>query len=322
MYVAHVAMLVTTVIWGIATVVIKITLNYIPPLTFLMIRFLIVALVLLPFVLLELKKNPIDKHDFLNVALLGIFGQTSLAFIFLGINYSTALDSAIIGVITPLLAIAAGHYFFKERINNFVRAGVIIATIGTIFVMLEPIFTDGNAVRPVGQRLLGNFWLMLNNLMFLLYIVWSKFSLGENTAFIKKRFHFFHLKPMRKKYSSVQITTLSFYVGLITLVPLALLENTGFFGAINPNFNLANLPLNAVLGILYMALLSSIVAYCLFEWSLKTLTVADSAIYTYLTPLFTFPFAYLILKELPTEITLLGCVVIFIGVVIAEHKKS
>ncbi len=322
MYTAHAAMLLTTIIWGLAAVIIKITLAYIPPFTFLMIRFLTVCLVLLPFVLLELKRSPIDKRDIKNIAILGLFGQTSIALVFLGVNFSTAIDSAIMGIITPLLAIAAGHYFFKERINNFIRLGVLIATIGTLVVMVEPILTDGNPSHPVGQRLIGNMWLMIYNLAFLLYIIWSKFSLGENTNFIKKKVKFLHLKPMRKKYSSIHITTLSFYMGLITMIPLAILENIGFFGTLPTGYSLSALPLNAILGVLYMALFSSIVAYVLFEWSLKTLTMGDSAIYNYLTPLFTFPFAFVLIKELPTPITLLGCAIIFVGVVIAEHKKS
>jgi len=76
------------------------------------------------------------------------------------------------------------------------------------------------------------------------------------------------------------------------------------------------------MGILYMAIFSSIIAYTLYEWSLKVASVADTAFFNYLSPVFTLPFAYLLLSEIPTKINLIGAGIIGIGVLIAEQKKS
>jgi drug/metabolite transporter (DMT)-like permease len=71
-----------------------------------------------------------------------------------------------------------------------------------------------------------------------------------------------------------------------------------------------------------MALLSSIVAYMLFHWGLQKVEVTDAALFTYLSPLFAFPVAYILLKETPSPTTTIGALFIAIGIMIAEKHKS
>jgi len=71
-----------------------------------------------------------------------------------------------------------------------------------------------------------------------------------------------------------------------------------------------------------MALLSSIVAYGVYQWGLKYLEAQETAVYSYLGLLFNIPAAFLILGEIPTQQMAVGAVVIAVGVVIAEKFKS
>jgi drug/metabolite transporter (DMT)-like permease len=320
-YLSYIALLVVTIIWAAATPIIKSTLDYIPLFTFLFFMFFIVCILLLPFTIIELKKNPVDKKDFINFVLLGITSQTSILLIFAGLKYTSALDSAVISVIAPLLSVAAGHYFFKEKVNKYIKIGVILASLGTVLVVLEPIFTDHavNGIPPT-HRVLGNFLVVLYTLAFLMYIIWSKISLGQKSPVLKRTFSFIHLKPMTKKYSEITLSFVSFYIAFASFLPFALLENFGVFGPIN--FSFATVPTNALLGLLYMAVLSSIVAYTLFEWALKVSSVTDTAVFSYLSPIFTLPFAYMILGETPSPVVLIGSLIIGVGVVIAERRKS
>lgn len=324
---AYFALLLATAIWGGATVVIKITLDYIPPFAFLLYRFLLVAIVMLPVMVVELKKTSIDKRDLKNLVLLGIFGQAALAFIFLGIKYTTALDTAIIGTVAPLLTIAAGHFFYKEKISKIAQIGILIATFGMLIVVLEPVFESWThqitSIESGIKRIIGNIFVLLYSLSFTLYTLWSKLTMGKKSSSLSKTFKLIHIKPMHKVYSPTLHTTFSFYVGLAAIIPLAIFENLGYFG--NQAFVFSNLNATAIFGILYMAIFSSIVAYLAFEWGLKKAEVSDQALFGYLGPLFTLPFAYILLKEIPTTVNLIGAVIIAIGVVIAEktkHKKN
>ena len=314
---SYIAILVTTLIWGAAGPIIKYTLTYIPPLTFLFLRFLIVCIILLPYLFIELRRTKINKKDYLNFFLLGLFAQTSILLIFLGLKYTTALDAAIIGIMGPLLSIIAGYYFYKEKIDKNLKTGLVLSLIGTIFIVTEPAFT-GNGMVAIEHRIFGNLLILLYHFFWVIYIIWSKMSMGERSTLLKKTLSFVHLKPMTKKYSPTLITAITFYVGLFTLAPLAIIENYNS----TSYFDILSIDPRGLLGLLYMALLSSIVAYMCYQWALERLKVSTIAFFGYLGPIFTVPVAYILLGEIPNEIMLIGAVFIATGVYIAEKVTT
>ena len=314
------AIILTYIIWSAAGPVIKLTVEYIPVFTFLLFRFIIVCTILLPYVYVELKKNPIHKDDILKIIVLGIFSQASLALIFFGFKYTSAIEATVIGLLAPILSVYAGHYFYNEKVDTHVRTGLGIATLGTIFVALEPILSTQHITQSSSLRLFGNFLVVIYTLAFLMYILWSKMTMGNNSKPMKKTLRYFHMKPMKRHYSAALLTALTFYVGLATYIPLGILENNGVFGT--QIFTPEQFTIVPIAGVLYMALISSIVAYTAFEWGLSKVEVKDTAIFSYLQPVFTLPFAYILLRELPNQYTIVGGAIIALGVLIAESKKS
>ena len=316
----YLAVIASYLIWGGAGPVIKLTLQYIPPFTFLFLRLLIVCILVFPYTYYLLRSSSIAKKDYLKIVLLGIFSQTSLILIFLGYKYTTALEGVMVGMLGPVLSVAAGHYFYHEKADWHIRLGLGIAVLGTFFIAFEPLTQSGLTGIDAKQRLLGNLLIICYSLSFLLYIIWSKISLGLSSDATKKALKFIHIKPMKKHYSPLLLMSLSFYVGLISFLPMSLLEITGFFGPVN--FSFQNLSITPWLGILYMAILSSIAAYYLFEWGLTKIQIKDTAIFSYLHPVFALPFAYWLLRELPSTYMLIGAGIIAVGIAIAELEKS
>ncbi|MBI2414794.1 EamA family transporter [candidate division WWE3 bacterium] len=314
---AHLALLTATIIWAGAGPIIKLTLDYLPPFTFMVLRFVIVGAILLPYLLIALKRTPIDWADVPNIFWLGLFGQASIVLIFIGLKYTTAIDSSIINVLTPIATIAAGHYFYKERVNLVQKFGYGIATFGMLFIAIEPTLTTNGSLVPTHLRIFGNLLIVIYQLTWPAYIVLGKRMMGEKSDTTNKTFNYFHLHQMHKKYDSTLLTMLTFYVGLIVLIPFALWE---IFGINTPQQIILNFP--AILGLLYMAIFSSIVAYTLFEWGLTKIATSETAIYNYISPLFAIPIAMLFLGEKLSVLILCGMVVIATGVVIAEKYKS
>jgi drug/metabolite transporter (DMT)-like permease len=315
----NLAFLLVALIWGAAGPIIKYTLGFIPPFTLLFLRLLVVCIVLLPFAIYMLMGTKIAKKDYWNLFLLGVFSETALILCFVGLEYTNALDATIISIITGALTVYAGHYFYREKVNKRVNMGLLLTGIGTLVVILEPVFLSapqGAGAVSIGDRILGNVLTVIYNLTWVIYVIWSKMSMGENSKLLKKTLSFVHIRPMSKPYSPILITTLSMYVGLITFIPTMILENSGFFGQVN--FSLLAIDPRGIMGVLYLALLSSIVAYSLYQWALENGTVADSVFYGYLTPVFTFPVAFLLLGEIPTAVLMIGTVIIVSGVVMAE----
>jgi len=316
----YVFILITTIIWASAGPIIKYTLDYIPPLTFLFLRFLIACSVLLPYTIYEIQKVKVNPKDYFNFLLLGIFSQTSLALIFIALRYSTSIDNAVIGILGSILSVTAGSYFYKDKVNSYTKKGLLLASVGTLIVVLEPILSDGNSTK-ITERLFGNLLLLIYNVAWVAYVVWSKMSMGERSKLLKKTLSFVHLKPMTKTYPPTLITALTMFVGLFTIAPLAIIEMTGGFGN-TQYFNILEISRQSMLGILYMALLSSLAAYILYQKALEYVKVTDMAFFHYLSPLFTFPVAYLILGETPNQFVILGAFIIAIGVYIAEVRNS
>ncbi|MFC1756025.1 DMT family transporter [Patescibacteria group bacterium] len=314
------AIMIAYIIWAASGPVIKLTLQSVPPFTFLFLRLLIVCILILPYTWRLLKTNSIVKQDYLNIFILGLFSQSALILIFLGFKYTTALEATIIGMLGPILSVVAGHYFYHEKIDGHVKTGLILATLGTLFVAIEPILQPQGLTHEVGVRIMGNLFVVAYSLSFLLYVIWSKITLGINSDNIKRTLKLIHMKPMKKHYSPLLLMSLSFYVGFLTFIPMAVLEAGGYLG--NKPFSITSLTLTPILGIVFMAIFGSIVAYYLFEWSLEKIEVKDTALFSYLQPVFTLPFAYILLGEIPNEYMILGAAVIAVGVLIAEQKKS
>lgn len=316
----YILLIISTFLWAAAGPVIKNTLEYIPTLTFLFLRFLIVSIVLLPYTIYEIQKVKIHHKDYLNLILLGIFSQTSLGLIFIGLKYTTATDNAIIGILGSILSVIAGHYFYGEKIHKDLKIGLWLASLGTLVVVIEPLFSPSQNINIL-ERVFGNTLILIYNFFWVTYIVWSKMIMGERSKILEKTLSFIKIKPMTKEYPPTLLTAISMYVGLFTIAPMAMFEMMGFLGN-NQIFNLNQMGFEAIIGLLYMALLSSIVAYISYQKAIKLVKVSDIAFFHYLSPLFTLPVAYAVLGEIPNKFVIVGSIFIAIGVYIAEIKNN
>jgi len=316
--IAHLSILGAGIIWAAAGPIIKITLGYIPPATFLFLRFLIVAILLLPYTIYELLKTKINPKDYLNLFILGVLSQSSILLIFYAYEYSTVLDITIIGVMGAILSVYLGHYFYKEKLDIKLTIGLALASLGTLVIVLEPILSNHSMVLAIEKKLLGNLLAVVYNAAWIAFLIFSKMSMGEKSKELKKDLNIIHMEPMKYSYKPNLITSLSFYVGLVTIAPFAIWE---YFQTVG-SFTLATINPVGIFGLLYMALLSSIAAYMLYEYGLEYAKVSDTALYGYLQPLLTLPFAYYLVGEIPNIYMIIGGSIIAVGVVIAEARKS
>lgn len=289
---AVLALLLTSVIWGVAVPVIKLTLPSLPPFTFIFFRLIITSWIFLPFFFREHKKHPIDERDFPHLFLIGFFGITlNLGLLFLGLEKTSAIEGGLIGATTPILLLIAGWWFLKERINRKEKIGTSLALLGTLVIVFEPIFRGEFYGRAFSlDHTFGNILVLLGNLAWVAYTILSK--------------------EISKKYSALTITFFSMIIGLITFLPLSLIEVFVFQKV--PIFNPAS-----IIGLLYMAVLSLGAAYFLFEWGLRKLEACETGIFAYMQPVFIFPAAYLLLGETIPYILWPAILLTAIGVVIA-----
>jgi drug/metabolite transporter (DMT)-like permease len=288
---AYLALLTTSLIWGFAPPIIKYSLDFVTPIEFLFFRFLIVCLCIFPIFLVKLKKNPFKFKDLNLLILISLCGTSlTLGLLFWGLSLTTAVDSALIAAMCPLMIVVAGVIFLKETITKQEKYGLILAFLGTLIAVVSPLVNG----RVFTGSLWGNFLIFLSNITWVAYSILSK--------------------KVAHKYSSFNITALSFFVGLLTFTPLFFLTaSTNLISfLINPGFP----------GILYMSLLGSIIAYFTYTYGFSLIEASEATLFSYLQPLFSMPLAVLWLKEQISLAFIFGAVFITLGVFLTEWKPG
>jgi drug/metabolite transporter (DMT)-like permease len=290
---AYSYLLFVTLIWGAASVVIKLTLNGFNPLTFLTYRFFISTVI--AFTALKgIKKLFTDKKVLIASVIYSLFSTSiALGFLFLGLEKTTVLNLSLITLISPLLIEFAGVHFLNEHLTKKEKIGSLIAFAGTILTILEPIIESRANV--------GSFE---GNLLILLYM-------GADIASV-----IILKKLLRDHISPTALANFSFVIGFVSILPIALLQ----IGFINFITTLSDTPIYYHLGVWYMAIVSGTIAYALRNRAQKTIEVGEAALFAYLTSLVSVPLAVLILSEKITLLYTFGGIIIVFGVFIAEYK--
>ncbi|OGG02985.1 hypothetical protein A2W14_04360 [Candidatus Gottesmanbacteria bacterium RBG_16_37_8] len=280
------ALIVANIIWGAASPIFKFALQNISPFTLAFIRFYGAALILLPLAYPYLK---IHKKDYLKIFWLSFFGVTvNISFFFLGLKYAPSINAPIIASSGPIFIYLFSIFLLKEKPHFKVLLGLIVSLIG-VFVIIGQPFLEGN----IDGQLIGNLFLILATLGSVGHIIISK--------------------EIVHNYQATTIAFWSFLIGTITFLPFFIWE----IMAGNNNYALDH---RGVIGIVFGIFLSSALAYTLFEYGIKYINAQDVGIFTYIDPLAAILIAAPLLGEHITSIYLLGAILVFGGIFIAEGR--
>ncbi|MBI3397116.1 DMT family transporter [Candidatus Woesebacteria bacterium] len=293
---AYFELFLTTLLWGIATPVIKFTLAGFTPLLFLTYRFGISSVVAISIEARNGFKFLKNKNTLLFLIVYGFLVSTvTLGLLFLGFDKTTAIDGTLITGTAPIFITIFGSIVLKEHVTLREKVGIVIAFVGTLITIIEPIlkFNDGHGALE------GNILVLMSVLV------------GAFTTIMTK-------KLLRENVSPITISNVSFIVGFLSLLPITL----KYYSPAILISTLTGSSWPYILGLLYMALISGNLSYWLSNKAMKTIEVGEASVFTYLTPLFTTPLAVIWLHEKITIPFIIGAIVITIGVVIAEAKKS
>ena len=281
----YLALLITSIFWGLAPPIIKYTLNYVSYWTFLFYRFFFASIILiLPLFFRILKTRPQIK-DWPAYFFLGFLATPlNLVLLFAGIAKTTASDAAVISVISPMLVIMGGILFLKEKISKSEQKGILLILTGAFLTIIQPLLVK-NSPRT-DQNVLGNI------LVFLGALDWAVFT----------------LLAKNKKLDPFILTAVSFLVGLLFFLPSALRSW--------PKLALPALP-----GIFYMVVFCSIIAYFTYLYGLSKIPVSEAEIFTYLQIVFAIPASVIFLHEEISLVFILGAILIITGVIVSEVRR-
>ncbi len=286
---ADLGMLTVCLIWGLNFSVTKLAIAQMPPLAFTAIRFSTASLLLWLILRLTEKAQPLPRPVLVRLIVLGVVGNTLYQLVFItGLAHTTATNSALILAMMPMtVAVMAGMLGY-ERITSRMRWGIFLGTAGVVLVI---------ATRGVGfsaGTLVGDL------LSVLAVLTWASYTVG--------------LRAVPPGVSSLRVTTVTTIAGAPGLV-LAGLPQVA-------RLEWAAVPREAWGGLIYATLLSLVVAYLLWNRSVKAVGSTRTAIYMCITPVVAVAGAWLILGERPHPLQGLGAVLIVAGVLLTRQTGA
>ena len=290
-YFAEGALLLNTLIWGATFVLIKNALKDISPLLFVAIRFILAGLILLPFVKIIFKNA--DKKTITGGLLLGLLYFLGFSSQTIGLNYTSATKSGFITgtfvIFTPIF-----QFIIEKKVPKFINLlGISIVILGLIFLSSRgdsffDIFTE------IGTNFnIGDFFTLLCAAFFALYLV--------------------YLDVISKNHDYMPLVFMQIAVtGLCGIIFALILSGIGLSSF---KFTLTG---NILIGILYTSLLATILTTILQTKYQKVVTPTKASIIFSFEPIFAALFAFFVLSEKISNFGILGCAIIFIGLLTTE----
>lgn len=285
----HLYAFISITIWGSTYIVSKLVLQTIMPAQVLFIRFLIASLVLTIFYpkFKKITNFKVETLLFITaVCLLGYFycENTSLT-----LTYATNV-SLIVATI-PLISLIITRFIGnKEHLNKKIIIGFIIAYVGVVII-----------VTVNGNR---------NNVMF-------KGDAIALAAAIFFAFYSYVIVKVNGKFNIIHLTRNIFYYMTLLLLIYNLSMGT---------FTIKYYPITEIfeikmfLSLMFLGVVASSFSFMMWNQSIKLIGNIKTSQYIYFGPIVTTAFAWAILNEPITYVTVIGTLMIIGGVYLAEMK--
>lgn len=261
-------------------VVLKIAGNQLDAFQLTLIRFFIGGLFLLPFALLEIKKNQtvFTKRDFLHMFAMGVVCIcVSMVFFQLGVENSKASTAAVIFCINPMFTMLFAHFMTEEKLNRRKVIALAIGLLGIVF-MINPIHMEQ------GNTFAGISFTILAAVTFGLYSAMGRTSV--------------------RRLRGITQTSLSFLFGSVFMIPILLIMDRPILEGITTD--------NIVM-VLYIGIMVTGLGYLFYFLAMGISDAATASIVFFVKPALAPVFAVIALHEVIGVNGLVGILLIFIG---------
>ncbi len=275
-------LLLTALIWGFAFVVVKNSLDLIPPIYMLAFRFTIASAALALILFRRLRR--ITRRDLQSGAILGVFLFVAYALQTIGCQYTTAGKNAFLTTIYVILVPFLHWLINHRRPDRYVIGGALLAMVGIGLLSLQ----------GEGGIALGDLLTLLCGIFFAVHIVYiDRYTLAQDPAIL----------------TVLQLAT----AAVLSFLLAPLIDGPFPAQALHPE---------AVTGMLYLGLLSTMLGFLLQNVGQKYTTPSTASLLLSFESVFGVLFSTLFLHEAMTARMLLGCLLMFIAVLLVETRFS
>lgn len=128
----------TVLTWAIGVVIARGVHEEIPPIGLSFWRWIIATIILLPFVWGELRKNiQLVKKNLAYFWVQGVFMTGGGMLLFLAVNFTTAINVALVNATQPILTVLLAWIFIREEIKIVQILGIVAAFIGVAVMVTK-----------------------------------------------------------------------------------------------------------------------------------------------------------------------------------------
>lgn len=250
-------------------------------------RFVFATIIIMIFMLLKdrtsiiaLQKNWIA---FIALGLLGITGF-NLAF-FIGLKTTSAINGSLIMATSPITTALLAAMIDKHKISLIQTVGMLISLFGVVIVV-----SNGSIMNLISLNFSsGDLIIMLGNLAWATYTVGSRKYISNSTP--------------------LQTTTYTMLFGTIGILLFTVYNN-------NLLISLNNITIKNHLILVYMAVCGTVLAYLFWNFGIKEIGAANTAVLFNLVPVFTMILA-LFTGSVPNLLQISGALIVICGVILA-----
>lgn len=263
---------------------------YIKPFSFIILR-VVGALILFWILGLFVKKERIERKDFIPLFFGGLFGAgLNMLTFFKGLSLTTPINASVIMIVGPIIVFILSVLFLKERLILHRVLGVIIGFIGAAILLIYGKSTAINAPNIP----LGNFYIFLNASFYAIYLI--------------------IIKTLLEKYHPFTVIKWVYFFGLFVAIPFGFSEFQ--------EIDWASMPTPIIYKVLFVIVFTTFLAYLFNILALTKLKSTTVAAFIYLQPVVTTIFALLLDSDELSNVKIVASLVIFLGVYLVSKRPK
>jgi drug/metabolite transporter (DMT)-like permease len=287
-------LVVTMLLWGLAWPIGRLLARDLPPISIAVLRYAIVVPVLFGIIGIKRTRIAIKRQWIVSLVAMGLLSTTFYqAFFLFGVKYAAASDDSLVIGVGPVLIAILASFVLNEPLTRTKVLGLLSGLGGIAVISLLSPNTD------VPNRLLGVTLVFGGAAAYALYTVLLRRFVSANQAGDPE------MAP-----SSLSILAWISLFGWVFLIPFSILESPWTYTWTTTSW----------LGILYLALLSTVVGYFFYVEGVSKIGASKAAIFSNLVPVFGVISSILLLGENASPWHGVSFLLILAGVVLVNRQ--
>jgi drug/metabolite transporter (DMT)-like permease len=280
-------MLAVVVIWGTNYTVVKETMDTIPAMALMSLRFALAALAMGALMLWFEGWKPLPRATFLRLTALGLIGNTLYQLCFMvGMSHTTAANSGMLGAVSPVLVPLLAGVLGLDKMTRSIVLALALAVPGMLLVM------SSRGPNMSAETRLGDLLILAG------VCCWAIYTVG--------------LRSLSTELSPLRVTAMT----MLTGAPGAVLAGLPAVLRLEPS----SIPPGAWAGIIYSALIPLVLGYFIWSRSVRQVGSSRTALYTTGMPVVAALTAWAVRGERPTPIQAVGATLILAGQLVSRRR--